>query len=404
MSERPPHSQPAPPLVASLRVEKPGKSKFAPVVGGGRRRNAVGSQTPSGAADVFLHVPDEHAPPADETPSGPIARAADKRPQAVEHSTAPTGKRSAASIDAVGARRERRASVSQDPVAVAGATTAPTHTAASIASINFTAGERSRVTMAHFLRDTGAGIPMSSGGGAGAGSSLLGSSGRSTPSTTDRSAVALRSVATAVIPQVRVINGEIVVDEEMAVSADGGSGPAFPMAVVNESGKHLTSHAFVKSTGNNRWSREDTERFFEALSMCGTDFAMISALFPRRTREQIKGKYKIEEKTNPARVAMHLRTRKPLDTAWLASAQQQQDEERADAKRPGRPRQEGRGLESLLPSPAKPIAAAPRSSPTKPLIAGAVPAKADIFAPTPASPRKSARLATPPPKNKEKPR
>ena len=47
--------------------------------------------------------------------------------------------------------------------------------------------------------------------------------------------------------------------------------------------------------------------------MCGTDFSMIQTFFTHRTRSQIKGKYKLEEKSNPTRINKSLKSRKAFD-------------------------------------------------------------------------------------------
>lgn len=82
----------------------------------------------------------------------------------------------------------------------------------------------------------------------------------------------------------------------------------------DENGKHLTSATYsTKAKGSNRWNPAETELFYEALSMCGTDFSMIQTLIQHRTRAQIKGKYKLEEKSNPTRINNSLKNRKAFD-------------------------------------------------------------------------------------------
>lgn len=50
------------------------------------------------------------------------------------------------------------------------------------------------------------------------------------------------------------------------------------------------------------WSEEETDRFFEALKMFGTDFFIISKMFHPKTRRQIKLKFVREERLDPDRV------------------------------------------------------------------------------------------------------
>ena len=47
--------------------------------------------------------------------------------------------------------------------------------------------------------------------------------------------------------------------------------------------------------------------------MCGTDFSLIAKFFPKRTRRQIRNKYKKEEKDNEERVEDALRNPLKMD-------------------------------------------------------------------------------------------
>ncbi|ESW29051.1 hypothetical protein PHAVU_002G039700 [Phaseolus vulgaris] len=60
-----------------------------------------------------------------------------------------------------------------------------------------------------------------------------------------------------------------------------------------------------------KWSKQDTEVFYEAIRELGTDFSMIQQLFPDKTRRQIKLKYKKEEREHYLRLrdAIHNRSK-----------------------------------------------------------------------------------------------
>lgn len=47
-----------------------------------------------------------------------------------------------------------------------------------------------------------------------------------------------------------------------------------------------------------RWSKEETQLFYEALKLCGLDFTLISDLFENKSRKQVKRKYMREEINN----------------------------------------------------------------------------------------------------------
>ncbi|KAJ7967290.1 Transcription factor TFIIIB component B [Quillaja saponaria] len=58
-----------------------------------------------------------------------------------------------------------------------------------------------------------------------------------------------------------------------------------------------------------KWSKQDTELFYEAIQQFGTDFSMIQHLFPGRTRHHIKSKYKKEERQHPLRLTEAVNSR-----------------------------------------------------------------------------------------------
>ncbi|KAL6270053.1 hypothetical protein ACE6H2_026964 [Prunus campanulata] len=72
---------------------------------------------------------------------------------------------------------------------------------------------------------------------------------------------------------------------------------------VNASSFLLNYQSYMDKTPTVRWSKQDTELFYEAIQQCGSDFTMIQELyFPGRTRHQIKLKFKKEERQNPLRI------------------------------------------------------------------------------------------------------
>ena len=67
------------------------------------------------------------------------------------------------------------------------------------------------------------------------------------------------------------------------------------------------------------WSDEETRRFFDALQQYGTDFTLVSILFPGRRRQDIQRKYKQEWRLRPRLVeeALHAKAQMPVDLAQL---------------------------------------------------------------------------------------
>ncbi|XP_028101424.1 uncharacterized protein LOC114300763 isoform X1 [Camellia sinensis] len=98
-------------------------------------------------------------------------------------------------------------------------------------------------------------------------------------------------------------------DENFESEQGGGSSndPANP--VVQESSNYPNYQSYMKKTPRSRWSKQDTELFYEAVRQFGTDISMIQQLFPGRTRNQVKLKYKKEECQQPLRLQEALTNR-----------------------------------------------------------------------------------------------
>ncbi|XP_047339338.1 transcription factor TFIIIB component B'' homolog isoform X2 [Impatiens glandulifera] len=58
-------------------------------------------------------------------------------------------------------------------------------------------------------------------------------------------------------------------------------------------------HSYMERTPRLRWSKQDTELFYQGVRQFGSDLSFIQQLFPGRSRTQIKLKYKKEERQNP---------------------------------------------------------------------------------------------------------
>ncbi|KAI7300339.1 hypothetical protein KC315_g17229 [Hortaea werneckii] len=127
---------------------------------------------------------------------------------------------------------------------------------------------------------------------------------------------------TAAGPQLRLVNGEMVLDEESTNIAAEQAAAAEAAArddIIVEEENDLTLRLNRLTGVNNRrrdprervpawklksdpWGEEETDRFYSALQMFGTDFFLISKMFPPKTRKQIKLKFNREEKLDPQRV------------------------------------------------------------------------------------------------------
>ena len=114
-------------------------------------------------------------------------------------------------------------------------------------------------------------------------------------------------------PQFRIVDGQIVIDQS-SLSVDRharAAAAAGDMETVEENDftRLITSNSFMNTSklkGPNIWTEEETELFYRGLCMFGTDFEMISKMFPGKQRRNVKLKYNREERHCPRRITAAL--------------------------------------------------------------------------------------------------
>ncbi|XP_023121277.2 transcription factor TFIIIB component B'' homolog isoform X3 [Amphiprion ocellaris] len=124
------------------------------------------------------------------------------------------------------------------------------------------------------------------------------------------------------VPQVKVAeDGSLIIDEEsltVEVQRAKGPNPAENRDPIFERGSTTTYSSFRKGNYSKPWSSEETDMFFLAVSMVGTDFSMICQLFPHRARSEIKNKFKKEERENSWRIDKAFKERRKLDIEYFS--------------------------------------------------------------------------------------
>ncbi|XP_025061429.1 transcription factor TFIIIB component B'' homolog isoform X1 [Alligator sinensis] len=124
------------------------------------------------------------------------------------------------------------------------------------------------------------------------------------------------------VPRVKVAeDGSIILDEEsLTVEVLRTKGPSVveDNDPIFERGSTTTYSSFRKSIYTKPWSNKETDMFFLAISMVGTDFSLIGQLFPHRARSEIKNKFKREEKTNGWRIDKAFKEKQPFDFEFFA--------------------------------------------------------------------------------------
>ncbi|KAM3844551.1 transcription factor TFIIIB component B'' homolog isoform 2-T2 [Vipera latastei] len=123
------------------------------------------------------------------------------------------------------------------------------------------------------------------------------------------------------VPRVKVAeDGSIILDEEsltVEVLRTKGQCVVEENDPIFECGSSTTYSSFRKSYYTRPWSEKETDMFFLAISMVGTDFSMISQLFPHRARTEIKNKFKREEKVNGWRIDKAFKEKRPFDFSFF---------------------------------------------------------------------------------------
>lgn len=107
-------------------------------------------------------------------------------------------------------------------------------------------------------------------------------------------------------PVMRIVNGEIVLDTaslqvDRHADAERDMGELEDV-VENSLTRKINQASYGKRSKTESWDEEMTDLFYRGLRMFGTDFMMISKMFPGRSRRQIKLKFNNEERRNSERI------------------------------------------------------------------------------------------------------
>ncbi|CBF71015.1 hypothetical protein AN6575.2 [Aspergillus nidulans FGSC A4] len=107
-------------------------------------------------------------------------------------------------------------------------------------------------------------------------------------------------------PVMRIVNGEIVLDTaslQVDRHADAErNGDDLEDVVENSLTRKVNQATYGKRSKTESWDEDMTELFYRGLRMFGTDFMVISKMFPGRSRRQIKLKFNNEERRDPQRI------------------------------------------------------------------------------------------------------
>ena len=110
------------------------------------------------------------------------------------------------------------------------------------------------------------------------------------------------------VPNTVIRDGQIQIDEDsLRIDRHAAAAVAREIEEItpideNDLSRRITSASFQKRDYNGGWNEELLDRFYEGLRMFGTDFEMISRMFPGKSRQAIKKKFVKEERFDYARI------------------------------------------------------------------------------------------------------
>ncbi|KAJ3037931.1 Transcription factor TFIIIB component B [Rhizophlyctis rosea] len=137
-------------------------------------------------------------------------------------------------------------------------------------------------------------------------------------------------------PKMKLVNGRMVIDMNSLMIEQARPDDDDDLEHVDEGQtRYVTSMSFSKKQRLRkwRWTDESTEKFYEALSYFGTNFELMSLIFPGLDRKHLRNKYNHEDKINPSRVTAAQHNRKAPDENLRELMRQTQDDLLAGRRR-----------------------------------------------------------------------
>lgn len=143
------------------------------------------------------------------------------------------------------------------------------------------------------------------------------------------------------VPQVTIgPDGNIVINEKSLVLKDPelDKAPSQEDEIIDETEIYTTYGSFRKKRHiAKRWTKKETKKFYKALAMIGIDFFLISQLFPKRTRLEIKKKFQKEERMNRPLVERVLKGNIKLDPSVFDAADQDDSSDEEEDEKEKKP-------------------------------------------------------------------
>ena len=147
--------------------------------------------------------------------------------------------------------------------------------------------------------------------------------------------------AAILVPQVKVgLNGEIILDESSLQVETTDQKKAKILlndaSVVVENNQSTSNYgSWSKKRRHFDWSDKETIKFYKVLSVVGSDFSMMESIFKNRSRQELKLKFKKEERNNGKIIDKCLRERgmyTDLDALMKESEEEEEEFEQPVAR------------------------------------------------------------------------
>lgn len=104
------------------------------------------------------------------------------------------------------------------------------------------------------------------------------------------------------VPQVKVgPDGQLIIDEQSLVIENTGvkkSREALARQEAEVDDNNYGSGFYKRRPRSKDWPKIETIKFYKAINTVGTDFLLMQSLFPNRSRQELKLKFKKEERIN----------------------------------------------------------------------------------------------------------
>lgn len=152
------------------------------------------------------------------------------------------------------------------------------------------------------------------------------------------------------VPQVKIgPDGSLIINEESLVVNTNKPVVEEDTEAIDETENTTTYASFRKPQVRQIWSKQETEKFYYALSSIGTDFTLMLKVFPNKTRADLKKKFVKEDRENRLKIEKAFRERKPFDMEVFKQLDELVEKEKQDKQKEKRKARKSRGknVESL---------------------------------------------------------